>query len=313
MRAKNRKKIILITCAGGSGPIYLSRTLRRRFIVILADGSRDNAGPFIGLPFYLTPFGNDPSYGNVLKQIVKKHYVDYVVPGADEELVPLNDLMKEIKSFVLIAPDKDFITLCLNKKQLMIELDKIHLSHLPPFARKQDVTYPAIAKPIYGRGSRQVHQVKNIHELNGYLDLYGKKFSDVLVQKYIPGVEYTVSVIVNNVNAIIGIVPKRIISKKGITRSAVAERNVLIEKVCRDIVASLKPGGPFNVQLMLYRGKVYIFEINPRLSTTSVLTDKAFGNEIELFIKYYGKTVIIGAPAMKASVRLYRYEENIFK
>jgi carbamoyl-phosphate synthase large subunit len=126
------------------------------------------------------------------------------------------------------------------------------------------------------------------------------------------GVEYTVSVIVNDTNTILGIVPKRVIEKRGITRAAVAERNLAIERACRKVVSALEPRGLFNVQLKLVEGKVYIFEINPRLSTTVVLTDKAFGNEVELYLDHQGKTHVKGLPRMKKGVSLYRYEENVF-
>ena len=310
---KNRKKTILILCAGGSGPIFLARVLAKKYNVVLADGSGDNAAPFLGFKFYVVPFGNHPEYLTVIKKIIQKHKVDYVVSGADEELIPISILAQDMGSFVHIAPSLDFIKLCLNKKQLMIELEQASISNLSLFKKIQDVKYPAIVKPIYGRGSRGVHIVNNTAELKGYFGLYSKKFSDVVVQKHISGVEYTVSVIVNNMNAMIGIVPKKVIYKRGITRAAVTEDNPSIEKICRKIVELWQPRGPFNVQLMLYKNKVYIFEINPRLSTTSVLTDRAFGNEVELFIKYYNKTSINKPPTLKVPVFLYRYEENIFK
>lgn len=309
----NRKKTILILCAGGSGPIFLARALAKKYNIVLADGSGDNAAPFLGFKFYVVPFGNHLDYPAAIKKIIRKHKVDYVVSGADEELVPISTLALEMKSFIHIAPSLDFIESCLNKKRLMLELEQVSISNLSLFKKIQNVKYPAIVKPIYGRGSRGVHKVNNSKELRGYFSLYGKRFSDVVVQKYIPGVEYTVSAIVNNKNKIIGIVPKKIIHKKGITRAAVTEKNLLINKVCRKIVDTWKPKGPFNVQLMLYKGKVFIFEINPRLSTTSVLTARAFSNEVELFIKYYNKTSINKPPILKTPVFLYRYEENIFK
>jgi carbamoyl-phosphate synthase large subunit len=174
------------------------------------------------------------------------------------------------------------------------------------------VQYPAVVKPISGRGSRGVHIISSKEELGGYLALYKKKFEDVLVQQHIEGEEYTISVIVNDQNEIIGIVPKRAIEKRGITRIAVVEHNALIEKNMRVIVDKLRPCGPFNVQLKLLNNKIYIFEINPRLSTTAVLTDKAFGNEVELCLKYKGKTRVAQPSRLKTGIKLFRYEENVF-
>jgi carbamoyl-phosphate synthase large subunit len=195
----------------------------------------------------------------------------------------------------------------------MEKLARAGISELLPYKDIQNIKYPVMAKPVFGRGSRAAHKIENQKQMEGYLNLYGKDFGSVLVQPFVGGDEYTVSVIVNNLNEIIGIVPKKIILKRGITRAAVTEKNQLIENACREIVETLRPAGPFNVQLKLEQGRVFIFEINPRLSTTSVQTNEAFGNEIELYIKYFDSKEIKDPPTMKEGVSLFRYEENFFK
>lgn len=309
----HRKKNILITCAGGSGPIYLARRLKNKFKIFLAEATKQNIAAFLGFPFAVIPFGNSPAYVKSVKSLIKKWRIDYIVPGADEELVSSCQISAQGGPIVILPNNRRFIELCLNKKKLMEVLNKLKISHLLPYKKLSVVRYPALVKPNYGRGSRAVHIVNSARELRGYLSLYKKRFSQVLVQKYIEGEEYTVSVIVNNLNNIIGIVPKRVILKRGITRVAVSEVSLLIDRVCEKIVKKLKPCGPFNVQLKLFKGNIYVFEINPRLSTTSVLTDRAFGNEVELFIKYFNKREIKSPPVLKKNVFLYRYEENVFQ
>lgn len=305
------KKNILITCGGGGGPIYLARELQKFNNVFLVDGGDQNAAPYLGFPFQKIPFGSSPDFAGEMKKLIATLKIDCVVPGADEELLPVAALQRENPSLMAVLPSADFITLCLNKKRLMQELARAGISELLPYTKCENVAYPAIMKPVFGRGSRQVHTVQTPEQLDGYLKLYDKTFDEVLVQPCIEGVEYTVSVIVNNRNALIGIVPKKIIEKKGITRAAVAEQNERITALCTDIVAKYKPGGPFNVQLKMWNDTPYVFEINPRLSTTSVLTSKAFGNEVELYLRYYDQDIITDPPTFKEGVRLFRYDENI--
>lgn len=308
-----KKKNLLITCAGGSGPIYLAKNLSSRFGIFLVDATDQNAGAKFGFPFKIVPFGNQPSYQGIIKSLIKKWKLDVAVPGAEEELIPFQKIGSESGRLMVVMPNNPgFVELCLNKSRLMEILDDTGISSLLPYKNKKDVRYPAFAKPNNGRGSRETHVIRNLKELNGYLDLYSRKFSQVLFQEYIKGTEYTVSVIVNNLNKIIGIVPKKIINKRGITRAAVSVRSPMIDQVCKKIVKELEPCGPFNVQLKIFNNKIHIFEINPRLSTTSVLTDKAFGNEIDLFVKYYDKQEIKNPPALKENIYLYRYEENLF-
>ncbi len=308
-----KKKLnVLITCAGGSASLYYAKHLKKQYGIFLADASDTNIARFQGFPFERIPFGSDKRFTSALHRLVQRWKIDVILPGADEELVPVSRYCAKHPNVMAIIPNEDFITLCLNKTRLMQVLDREGISQLLPFMKASDVRYPAIVKPVYGRGSKGVHRVERASALHGYLELYGKRFSDVLVQPHIEGVEWTVSVIVNDRNRLIGIVPKRVIDKRGITRVAVTERSRVIEELCKEIVERFKPAGPFNVQLKLFKGVPYVFEINPRLSTSSVLTDVAFGNELDLFVKTKGKEKIAQVPKMKSGVYLYRYEENVF-
>lgn len=308
-----KKKLnILLTCAGGSSMIYLAREMRKTHNIFLADASKESIARFSGLPFTILPFGTNPAYTNELKKIITKWNLDCIVPGADEELLPVSKLRDDGVIRHAIVPDVEFIRTCLNKKELMKQLALHDISTLLPYQKKSQVKYPAIVKPVYGRGSRGVHTVHSASELAGYLKLYKKVFDEVLVQPYIAGVEYTVSVIVNDKNQLIGVVPKKVIEKRGITRAAIAVKNLIIERACKKIVRAMNPCGLFNAQLKLLNNRVYIFEINPRLSTTLVLTDQAFGNEVLLQIENAGKHKISPVPKMKSNITLYRYEENVF-
>jgi len=301
---------VLITCAGGAGSLYMAKSLQKKHQVYLADGN-DRVAKRTDLPFQCIPFGSDPSFSTEIRALAEKWDIDYIVPGADEELLPLASLHE--KGVVrCVIPTKEFIEMCLNKKTLMHSLHEHGISSLLPFEDREDIHYPVIVKPIYGRGSREVHRVETADQIDGYQKLYKKKPSDILIQPYIEGTEYTVSVIVNNHNRIIGIVPKRIIEKRGITRAAITEKNVSIEDTCTRIVEQFHPQGPFNAQLVMKENVCFIFEINPRLSTTAVLTERSFGNEIELYIEHNDQKELSNLPTMKENILMLRYEEHYF-
>lgn len=309
---KIKKKVnVLITCAGSSASRYLANVLKSKHNIFLVDANRHAATISLNFPFAQIPLGNSPHYFKALNSLVQKWHIDCIVPGADEELLKASRLRQLYPHLSAVLPSPEFINSCLDKKKSMQLLAQAKISNLVPFKQHQ-IRYPAIIKPIFGRGSRQVHKITNSKQLAGYLNLYNQKFSQVLVHQYIGGTEYTVSVVVNNLNKLIGIVPKKVILKKGITLAAVVEKNHLIDQICKKIVAKFKPQGPFNVQLKVYRRKVYIFEINPRLSTTLVLTDKSFGNEVDLYLRHFNKPRIINPPQLKSGMHLYRYYENLF-
>lgn len=312
MEKLNNKKNILITAAGGSSSIYFAKKMQDSFNIFLVDASADTPAKFLDLPFSVVPFGNHPDFEKEVDKLIDQWSIDWIVSTVDKELLTIKKLCNLKDNVQSILPSKEFIELCLNKKKLMVALGKYDISHLLPFQSLDEIKYPAMIKPPSGTGSREVHIVNNRRQVEGYLKLYQKNFRDLLIQPYIEGQEFTVSVIVNNFNSIIGIVPKRVIVKRGITRVAVTETNQIINRACETIVKKLEPSGPFNVQLKFIDDQIFIFEINPRLSTTAVLTEKAFGDEIKLCIDYFGKKIFNNLPQLKSGVYLYRYEENIF-
>src|SRR3989338_4721867 len=153
-------KNVLMTCAGGAGSLLLAESLKRTYLVHLADANDMNPAVSSRFPFRTIPFGSDPAFPAALRLLLKEGDIDYVVPGADEELLPFHRLRKE-QLVECVMPTGAFIDLCLDKCALMQALNSQVISHLLPFARPDDVRYPAIAKPVRGRGSRQGHRLED--------------------------------------------------------------------------------------------------------------------------------------------------------
>jgi carbamoyl-phosphate synthase large subunit len=157
----------------------------------------------------------------------------------------------------------------------------------------REVVFPAIVKPRKGRGSRGIGVVRDQSELAKFFETSPLAPEDLLVQTYIDGLEFTVSVTVWRDGVVHAVVPKEIICKKGITRLAITRRNSRIDALCRAVQNSLHADGPFNVQLRVDEasGTPFIFEINPRFSTTISLTIAAGVDEAGSLISYAtGKT-----------------------
>ena len=93
---------------------------------------------------------------------------------------------------------------------------------------------------------------------------------------------------------------------------AISKYNEKINDVCKKIIKELKPCGLFNVQLQFYENTPYVFEINPRLSTTSVLTERVFGNEIELFLNNFDKENITPNFKFEENIIMSRYEKVVY-
>ena len=75
----------------------------------------------------------------------------------------------------------------------------------------------------------------------------------------------------------------------------------------------MKPCGPYNVQLFLDKNdEVKIFEINPRFSTTSIMSYEGGVNEIDLFLTYYNSSYKQEIVRPKANLFLRRSWKNNF-
>lgn len=310
-----RKRIaLLISGAGGSVFPYLFGALEKKYDLFLVDSNPAVKKIYPDKNVMTVPPVTDQSYRDTISRIIKRHKIDYYIPLIDEEIPQALSMAATRKGLRVIAPRKGFVGLCLDKYALMRQLASRQISEVktwkvPEFKGEM---FPIFVKPRVGRGSRGGRKIMSSEELSAYFRVEPYSPADVIVQEYLEGDEYTVSVVVNNQNRPMAIVPKKIILKKGITQQAVTEKNKLIEETCRKIVEKLQPAGPFNVQLRIVKGKLKIFEINPRFSTTTVLTCEAGVNEFELWIDNYDCNSVKYVDTWKEGLYLYRRWESCF-
>ncbi len=278
---------ILLTGAGGVYVKHLIERLDRKIFnkIIIVDEDFKSIKKINADYKYQVPLGDRKKFLPKIKQIINKHSIKVIVSVVDEELQNILSLKKQ--NLVLLQPNLNFTKMSLDKLRLCTELYKKKINKFKTYTLKNykdEFSYPIILKPRVGRGSRGVHAIKNEKEYKKILRKNLDK-NNIIVQKKTEGDEYTVSVIVNNKNDDYKIVPKKIILKKSFTRKAVTEKNDYVIKKCKDVIKSFNPSGPFNVQCIANKKNVEIFEINPRLSTSSTLTSAAGINEINTLVK----------------------------
>jgi carbamoyl-phosphate synthase large subunit len=89
-----------------------------------------------------------------------------------------------------------------------------------------------------------------------------------ITQQKIEGNEYSVQVLANSEGFLKGITPILIKGKRGSTTSGVVSNNRAVIKACLAFHQVFKTSGTYNIQLILKKDQAYIFEVNPRVSTT---------------------------------------------
>ncbi len=316
----NDKINVLFTGAGGSGTIYILKKFKEmpEYRTTVVDMNQHAVGLHVADKGYVVPPVLAENYFEVIKKIVEKENITILVPLIDEEILGMLELGKTLNIPVLV-PEKQFIELTLDKLKTSNELKKLGLPTpntwtYEEFEKiKNQGVFPKIVKPIVGRGSRGFAQLKTISDYEEYMKntTYDKK--DLIIQDFIEGTEYTVSVVAAKDGRTIAVVPKEIILKKGITKAGVTRENKTIDDLCRKIQEKLKGNGPFNVQLIIDKQNIpYVIEINPRYSTTVTLTIEAGINEVDLLIKDKLGIEQTEPKTFKKNLVMLRYEDQIF-
>ena len=308
-------KTVLISAAGGSFFPYILKLLGGNYRLILTDALEDVGRLYPNQLFLKVPKAGSMEFKAEIKKIISDYHVDYYIPLIDQEISIVLDIGREVKSLRVISPNLEFVNLCLDKYKLMTVLKESKISQIKTCLGndfKENFGFPVFIKPIASTGSRGTWRVDNIDQFEAYFKLEEFKKDQVLVQEFLTGQEYTISVTVNNLNSLMAIVPKKIITKKGITIHAFTQRNQAVTNACRKIVDQLHPSGPFNVQLMLVGNEVKIFEINPRFSTTSILTCEAGINEFAMCIESYDRKEVAFIDSFREKLFLYRRWESCF-
>ncbi len=279
--------VLLFTGGGGAASEALFRLLRSRHEVHFADADAD-AKP-AGVPaayWHSVPLASSSAFVERLTQLCAELAVDLLVPGVDEELLEIAKARATVAAVVLLPPEAFVRT----------HLDKLESSHalrragLPApdtemaAARKQ-VSFPCVVKPRRGRGSRDVAVVWTEEELQAHLVHCRRPAEDFVVQQYLEGQEYTVTMVADHTGALRAVVPVRVARKRGITLRAVTDHDDAVINACMSIHAAFPVSGCFNIQMVkTHNDAVQPFEINPRISTTTCLALAAGVSFVDLYL-----------------------------
>lgn len=303
---------VLLTGAGGAPIPGLIEHLRSTcgYRVLVADMDRYAAGLYLAEKGFVIPPGASPDFLPVIRSICRQEKVNVFMPLVDEELLEALEL--EAEGIAVLLPRRAFMETCLDKFILMQKLKAAGISIPDTHLASDDlreVDFPVMVKPRQGRGSRGIGVVRSPSELANFIKTSPLTPDELIVQTYIEGLEFTVSVTVWRDGVVHAVVPKEIICKKGITRLAITRRNSRIDDLCRAVQNSLHADGPFNVQLRVDEatGMPFIFEINPRFSTTVSLTIAAGVDEVGYLISYAtGKTETMPLGEWREGLVLFR-------
>ncbi len=292
LQSKTRSgKRLLFTGGGGAGSEALDHLLQEHYEVHFADADIEAKPYSVSTDrWHRIPFASEPGFVGELGRLCRELETDLLIPGVDEELLPIVQAREVIGCEVLLPPE-DFVRMHLDKfaSNSFLHAHGLAAPQTERLPQHHRLAYPCIVKPIHGRGSRGVAVVRSESELHAHIMLSHRPPEDFIAQELLDGQEYTVMMAADRSGRLRAVVPVRVAIKRGITLRAATDLDQAVITACTAIHEANPVPGCYNIQLVKSEtGDVKPFEINPRISTTACLAVAAGIDFIDIHLG--GKT-----------------------
>lgn len=319
-----RKINVMVTGVGGGGVgeqvLKCLRLSSVDYFIIGGDMNRNSKGLLeVDIP-YILPSAKDRDYVTILLEICRKHHVEALFPGSEPELLILSKNRNIFAQNRIYLPlnSQELMDICMDKHATMcfLKSNGFDVQKYKQVKKQEDLLeidfFPVVLKPsIGGGGSVNTFIAQDIEELLLFGKYLLKIYPEFIVQEYIgnPDSEYTVGVLYNTgggyINSIAvkknimsGLsnktrVPNRtnrsslgeyLIISSGVSQGEIGRFPEVTER-CRVIAEKLGTTAAINIQCRIHENKLYVFEINPRISGTSSLRALVGYNEPDILIR----------------------------
>lgn len=220
--------------------------------------------------FLAPPYINEKKYIDVLLDECRAREISYILPMTEGEIL-IFDKYKELfklKGIKIMINNSDILKIAFSKYDTTNAVKKMGLNSPKTWKPKENISeiqYPVIVKPDRGCGSRNVIIASDCWEC----ELAVSKIPDAIIQEYIgsPENEFTVGVFSNGKDIKV-IAFKRTLGLGGMSKMVELIEDEKINTMANTVAKAFHLEGAINLQMRKQKGEYYIFEINPRISST---------------------------------------------
>ena len=307
---------IMVTACGGDIGIGLGRIIRRAKPtgrLVGCDIHTDHAGSaFFDVCERSLP-ANDPVYLDCLLSLVRKHRVDLIVLGSEQELRWAYEagVQNNLDGVPVIMVNRQTLAVGLDKLATasFLEANSLPYPWSVPVSNGFPPQLPCIVKARTGAGSKGVYVVSD-QELADY---YVRKYPLAIWQEYLlpDDQEYTCGLFRAKSGETRHIIFKRRL-QGGFTGSGETVDHPGMACVLRRLAEGLDLCGSINVQLRLTSRGPIIFEINPRFSSTVVFRHLLGFHDLLWSIQDIGDCPLGAYASPPAGIRFYRTSQEVF-
>ncbi len=272
---------VLVPGAAGPAGINTIKSLKMaRFggKILATDSSSLSAGFFMADINEVIPQADENSFLDRLFHIVKTYQVEVLMPSSGSDIYHYSENRKQLAEMgaEAIVSDRGKLEICRDK---MLTFQTLSNKFLLPFTTAESNkidTFPVLAKPRFGKGSRGIVKIDDESDLRYILS----KRDDLVFQEYLPGTEYTIDVLSDlNGKPIIAVPRIRMQTKAGISTKGRVLRDPALEMDCMKIAELVGIRGPCCMQMKeSAEGRLKLIEINPRMGGGTIFTSLAGAN-----------------------------------
>tara|TARA_B100001939_G_scaffold347066_1_gene367555 strand:- start:24 stop:968 length:945 start_codon:yes stop_codon:yes gene_type:complete len=268
---KNKFNFLVTGCGGDIGQ-SIGKILNEYSVVKSLYGidiNNKNVGQFIYKHFSLGLNCEHEDYLLSIESFIKKNNIDFIIPLSEPELRFFSEKnINKVGTAQIISASSKAQKTGFDKLKTVIFLKENKFPYPKTSSLNEEVykfKYPLILKSREGSGSSKVHLIEDKESFNFFKKLY----PDFIKQEYIDNTEgeYTCCVFRSSKKELRSIIFKRILYG-GYTSYGKVVENKNISNLIEEISKKLDLRGSINIQLRMKKNKPYVFEINPRFSST---------------------------------------------
>ncbi|NJB86660.1 carbamoyl-phosphate synthase large subunit [Lewinella marina] len=274
---------VLVTGSGGDIGQSIVKILQQQdFVKKVVGTDIHDKHPSVLLcdAFYTVNRVTDSRYADEISRIIHTHEIDLLIPVAEPEL---RQHLKADTYSILVGRHPGLKVVLPNKLSLAVGFDKLRTAEylkakgIPTPTTVEagdnpDLEYPFVLKDRYGSGSKVNHVVTT----NRQYVFYQKEHSNLIQQQFLPGAEGEFTCGLYRSNGVVRSITFKRELMGGYSNYGVVENSEKTTRLLEDIATALDLEGAINVQFRRVNGVDYVFEINPRFSST-VLFRHLFG------------------------------------
>lgn len=232
-----------------------------------------NAGRLFVDGFFEAPYADDSRYVSFLLDVAKKEDIALICPSTEQEIQVLDKHREDFAAagISLLINNRRIIRTFSSKYQTVQALERIRVNvprtwkDIDRALASGEATFPLVVKDDYGRGSQCVFLAHTENELREC----AQKCETAVIQECIgtPENEYTVGVF-SNERQTESIAFRRELGPNGASTLVEYVDDPSLNAIAKRVADEFDLLGSINIQLRKQDSQYYVFEVNPRISST---------------------------------------------